>query len=86
MKTQFTINAQDIAAANMGWMLSQLLLGIIVKHKMIPANEAKVIYHGMAEMYRKSARPDRAEIREAALSALEPLIRHYDIPPPNQQH
>ena len=84
-KPNFTINALDIAGANLGWMVAQMLLGTMVTKKIMTASEAKTILDGCLSHYQTGS-PDRSVIREAVKQGLGPLIKQYDVPSPSQQH
>jgi hypothetical protein len=84
-KPAFTINAIDIASANLGWLVAQMLLGIMVTKKIMDAKEAKDVLAFCASRYTQGP-PDRALIRKAVLDGLGPLLKQYDVPPQGQQH
>ena len=84
-KPHFTINAIDIASANLGWLLAQLLMGTMVTKKMLTAKEAKEMLEFCQRQFSGNV-PDRAPIRVAALQGLETLLIQFDVPPENQKH
>ena len=84
-KPAFSINAVDIASANLGWMVAQMLLGTLVQKKIMTAKEAKDVLEHCASRYTQGP-PERALIRKAVLEGLTPLLNQYDVPPQDQKH
>ena len=84
-KPNFSINAIDIASANLGWMVAQMLLGTMVTKKIMTAGEAKAILDMCQSRY-AAGPPDRLVIRQAVAAGLGPLIKQYDVPPQDQKH
>ena len=84
-KPAFNINAVDISSANLGWTLAQFLLGTMVQKKIMKPSEAKAMLEFCANSFRGNA-PERALIREAALTGLGPLLKQYMVPNEDQQH
>jgi hypothetical protein len=84
-KPAFTINPIDISSANLGWTLAQLLLATMVKKKVMTPNEAKAMVEFCVNTFRGNA-PERALIKEAALTGLELLRKQYTVAQDHQPH
>lgn len=80
------INDLDIASANLGWMVAQALLAVLVSKKLIDPSDAQKILGFCHEFYRQSDNPDRAAIRAKVLEMLKPLIAQYGEAPSDQRH
>ena len=81
-----TITDADIACANLGWMVAQMLLGTLVTKKILEPKDAKELLEYCQQHYRRSNNPQRSEMRASVLKMLEPLIAQYSVPPESQRH
>lgn len=84
-KPNFSINAADIASANLGWTVAQMLVGTLVQKKIMTASDAKAMLDFCVNQY-QAGPPDRGPIRAAVQQGLAPLLKQYDVPPQGQQH
>jgi hypothetical protein len=84
--SSFNVNPVDIASANLGWLVAQMLLGTLVTKKIIEAKDAQDILNFCRQRYIQGHRPERAEIRDAVLECLGPVILLYDVTPQDQKH
>jgi hypothetical protein len=80
------ISDVDIASANLGWMVAQLLLGTMVTKKVLTAQDAKGILEYCENHYKRMNNPQRTGVKKQALAVLEPILQQYSVPPENQKH
>jgi hypothetical protein len=81
------INAEDIAAANISLSLSQALLDMAVRNKLIEPTALLELLDQMATQYEKPGQyPLRANVRASAAKVLRMIASKYDVPPKSQQN
>jgi hypothetical protein len=85
-KPSFLVNNVDIASANLGWLLSQILLSLLVREKIITQKDAREALEFCQRSMLKGSHPQRAPIRAAAAECLPPLIAQYADKPSGQTH
>ncbi|TAJ23930.1 MAG: hypothetical protein EPO64_10225 [Nitrospirae bacterium] len=86
MAEKLHFNAEDFAAANLGFQLVQVVIDMLIKKKVLESKEVLEVLQEMEKFYRRPGNPQRLQITSAAAGAAKFLATKYDVPPPEKQH
>jgi len=81
------INAEDIAAANLGFQLFQVLTDVLIKKGVVANRDILPVLKDLIRFYEAPARnPHRTAIQSSAAKVLRAIATKYEVPPSTQQH